>query len=127
MWRRNQSSCFACVAVRVAGRCHRDAKRLDQLAVLHAGGTGGFAGAAIEAELEMPLDARRELQPPVGDGPHQVDAAARTIVLVASFDVRRAGRRAEAAVDAVEQQVVVEDCAGVGLRRRVVAGVSHER
>ena len=55
-----------------------------------------------------------QLQPAVGDGPHQVDAAARAVVLVARLDVRRARGRAQAAVDAVEQQLVVERGAGIG-------------
>ena len=109
----------------LSGLCHRDAERLDQLAVLHAGGAGRFAGTAVEAQLEVALDARRELEPTVGHGPHQIDAAARAVVLVAGLDVRRTGRRAQTAMDAVEQQVVVEDCAGVR-GRHIVDGVGHD-
>ena len=59
-----------------------------------------------------------EFQPAVGHAAHQIDAAARAVVLVARFDVRRAGRRAQSAMDAVEQQLVVEGRAGIGGRRR---------
>ena len=41
------------------------------------------------------------VQPAVGDGAHQVDPAARTVVFVAGLDIGRAARRAEAAVDAL--------------------------
>ena len=36
----------------------RDFERLDQLAVLHAGRTGRFARAAIEAEIQVPAHVR---------------------------------------------------------------------
>ena len=49
---------FVCLALGRVGFRHGDAERLDKLAVLDARWTGGFAGAAIEAQLEMPLDAR---------------------------------------------------------------------
>ena len=39
-------------------------------------------------------------KPAVGDRAHQVDPAARAVVLVAGLDVGRAARRAEPAVDA---------------------------
>ena len=60
----------------------------------------------------MPLDARRELEPAVGHGPHQVNASARAVVLVAGFEVGRTRRRAEAAVDAVQEAVVVDRSCG---------------
>ena len=43
---------------------------------------------------------RPHRQPAVGDGPHQVDPAARAVVLVAGLDVGRAARGAKTAVDA---------------------------
>ncbi len=68
----------------------------------------------FEAEFQMATDFGRELQPTVGDGPHEVDAAAGAVVFVAEFDVGRASGGAEAAVDAVEEEFVVDASAGVG-------------
>ena len=75
-------------------------RRLDQRAVRHAGRTRGLAGAAAEAEIEMPDHLRRRLEPAVLERAHQVDAAARRVRLGAELDVRRAGGQAEPAVDA---------------------------
>ena len=96
---------------------HRHAERLDQLAVLHAGGARRFARPAIEAQLQVPPHAVVQLQLAVGHAAHQIDAPARAVVLVARLDVRRARRRAQPAVDAVEQQLVVERSAGIGCAR----------
>ena len=85
-----------------------DLERLDQLAVLDARRAGRLAGPAIEAELEVPADVGPHRQPAVGHGPHQVDPPARAVVLVAGLDVRRAARRAEAAVDAFLEVPVVD-------------------
>src|SRR3954471_21229787 len=82
---------------------HGHPKRLDQLAVLHAGGTGRFAGPAIETELQMAASLMVNRQPAIGDRPHQVDAAPRPIVFVAGFDVRWTGSRAESAMNTVEE------------------------
>ena len=68
---------------RIGGCVHRHAERLDELAVLHAGRAGRFAGAAIEAQVEMAANAVVQLQLAVGDAAHEVDAAARAVVLVA--------------------------------------------
>ena len=57
MRRWNQSSCLAASPLASSAVGHRDAERLDELAVLHAGGAGRFAGAAVEAELEVAFDA----------------------------------------------------------------------
>ena len=100
--------------VEIGSGVHRHAERLDELAVLHAGRAGGFAGAAIEAQLQMAANAVVELQLAVGDPAHQVDAAARAVVLVAQLDVRRARGGTQAAVDAVQKQLVVERGAGIG-------------
>ena len=56
----------------VADLFHRHAKRLDQLAVLHARGAGRLAGAAVEARLEVPPHVAAQRQPGVGDGAHQI-------------------------------------------------------
>ncbi len=62
---------------------HRHAEGFDQPAVLHAGRTGGFTSAAIEAEIQVPAHLRCQLEPAIGHGPHQVDSPAGTVVLVA--------------------------------------------
>ena len=90
---------------------HRQAERLDQPAVVHARGAGRLARPAVEAQLQMPLERPVGFEPAVGHQPHQVDPAARAVVLVAQFGVRRARRRTQAAVDAVEKQVVVDGAA----------------
>ena len=51
---------------------------------------------------------RRQLGPAVGHGAPEIDAAARAVVLVAGFDVGRARRQAEAAVDAVHEKFIVD-------------------
>ena len=52
----------------------------------------------------------------VGDRSHQVDAAPRTVIFISQFGIRRAGSRAEAAVDAIQKIVVVD------VRARVYRG-----
>ena len=69
-------------------------------------------------------------QPAVGHRPHQIDAAARAVVLVAQFEIRRAGRRTQPAVDAVEKQLVVDPRAGrsrASAAAMVCGGVVHRR
>ena len=102
---------------------HGDAERFDELSVLHAGGASGFARAAIEAEFQVAANSIVEFELAIGDAAHEIDAAAGALVLVARFHVGWAGGRAEAAVDAVEQQLVVECSAGIrvgGLRHGFV-------
>ena len=95
----------------VAGLLHRHAKRLDQLAVLHARGAGRLAGPAVEAQLQVP--------------PHFVRQSSRPSVTPASDRCVRAGcrsrcrsrhrwagRRAQPAMDAVEKQLIVDRRAG---------------
>src|SRR5262249_51975450 len=86
----------------------RDLERLDDPAVLHARRAGRLAGPAIEAEVEVVADVRAQPEPAVGHGAHQVDPTAGAVVLVAGLDVGRAARGAEAAVDAVRIERVVE-------------------
>src|SRR5205823_12876965 len=86
---------------------HVDAEWLDQLAVLHAGRTRGFARPAIEAEIDVPLHLLVQLDPPIGHGAHEVDAAARAVVLISQLDVGWTRRRTQAAMDAVEKQLVI--------------------
>src|SRR5207249_10065874 len=74
--------------------------RLDQRAVRHAGRTGGLAGSATEAEVEVAHHLRRRLQRTVLERPHETDAPARRVRLGAELDVRRACREAEPPVHA---------------------------
>ncbi len=107
---------------------HRHAERLDQLAVLHARGTGRLAGAAVEAQLQVPAHFAGQLQAAIGHRAHQIDAAARAVVLVPQLHIRRAAGRAQAAVDAIEKQLVVDARARValGLRgRRMIGSASR--
>ena len=92
---------------------HRHAERLDQFAVLHARRAGRLARAAVEAELQMSAHMIVQRQPAIGDRPHQIDPSPRTVVLVAGFDVRRARRRAKPAMDAIQEQTVVDARAGI--------------
>ena len=55
---------------------------LDQPVVLHARGARGHAGHAAEAAVEVLDDRVRELERPVDERAHQVDAAARRVHLL---------------------------------------------
>ena len=101
-------------AVGVVTRLHVDPKGLDQLAVLNAGGTGCFAGPAIEAEFQMPPYMLIQWQAFIGDCPHQVDTAARTVIFVSQFGVGRTSRRAKAAMDTIQEVVVINIGTRVG-------------
>ena len=90
------------------------AERLDQAAVFHARGTSRFARPAIETHVEMPPHAIGESAAAVGHHPHQLDAAARAVVLVAKLGERRATRRAQPAVNASQEQIVIDARGGVG-------------
>ena len=54
----------------VGGAFHRHAERLDQLAVLHARGASGLAGATVQAEFQMAADFIVQGQPAIGDRTH---------------------------------------------------------
>ena len=103
-----RSACARSVgAAADAGSSTMLAADVDQPAVLHARRTRRLAAAAGEAAVEMQLRLRgdrRALEHLLD----QVDAPARAVELVAEQLVRRAGRRAEAAMHARAQD-------GVGL------------
>ena len=90
------------------GALDRDLEGLDDLAVLHARRAGGFACAAVETEVQVMADLLAQTEAAVGDGAHQVDASARAVVLIRGFDIRRAARGAEAAVNAVLKEAVLD-------------------
>jgi hypothetical protein len=81
------------------------ARRLDQPVVLHAGRARSHAGHAAEAAVEVLDDRVRELDRAVDEPAHQVDPAARRVHLLVPERIRRARRQAEAAVDAVGDQL----------------------
>src|SRR5207302_818720 len=75
----------------------------QQFAIGHSAGTGRFAGAAAEAEIDVPHGGVAQREPTVLNGAHEVDAAAGRIVLVAGLQISRAGGQTEPAVDARER------------------------
>ena len=78
---------------------------IHQPAILHTGRTGGFAGAAGQAAIQVHLRLRGDLVA-FEDFLHQVDAAARTVEFVAQQLVSRTGCRAEPAMHARAQDAV---------------------
>ena len=81
------------------------ARLLDQPVVLHPGRTRADAGHAAEAAVEV-LDHRvGQIDRAVDEALHQIDPSARRVHLLVPERVRRAGRQAEAAVDAVGDQL----------------------
>ena len=79
----------------------RRARALDESVVANARGARRHAGHAPEAAVEVLGDRGVERDRSVESGVHEVDAPARRVHLLAPEDVRRAGRQAEPAVDAV--------------------------
>ena len=80
------------------------ARELDQPVVLHTRRAGGEARHAAEAAVEVLGDRPVELERPLDRRLHQPDPAARGVHLLVPQLVRRAGREAEPAVDAVGDQ-----------------------
>src|ERR1700683_2297118 len=76
---------------------------------MNARRAGGLATAAAEAQIKMARCVVVELDASFGDRLHQIDSAARRVHLASRHDVGRAGLRAEPAMNAVEEQVVVGD------------------
>ena len=76
-------------------------RRLQQLPVFHASGTRRFARATTETAIDMRLERRRlNRQTRFFDCAHQVEAAARAVVLVAGGYVSRTGLQTKPAVNA---------------------------
>ena len=103
---------------------HPNAKWLDQLPILNSRGARRLAGPAIEAKFKMTSNAVIQLELAIGDTAHEINPPARALVLIARFDVRRAGRGAQSAMHAIEQQLVIERCARI-IRRRVIFRSGH--
>ncbi len=91
----------------------------DELVVLDAGGAGGHAGHAAEAVVHVGAEVLVERGFALGGFGHHVDAAAGRVHLLAPEDVGGAGGEAEAAVDAVGEELFfggVVRVEGAGLR-----------
>ena len=92
--------------VRRTLRDDRRARVFHHLTEMHAGGAGGFAGAAIQT-LEHVLDERiGDLCPAFVERAHQVDSAARRIHLAAEYAVCRARRQTKATMNAVQVELL---------------------
>ena len=78
----------------------------DELVVLDAGGAGGHAGHAAEALVHVGAEVLVERGFALGGFGHHVDAAAGRVHLLVPEDVGRAGGEAEAAVDAVGEELL---------------------
>jgi hypothetical protein len=77
------------------------------LAILDARRTDLLAGAATETAIDVTFECSGVVfEPALSDRAHQVEAAARSIVLIASDDVGRARFQAQAAVNAGQQFVL---------------------
>ena len=84
----------------------------EQFAILDAARADGLAGAAAEAQIDVADGGVAEGETSILHGAHEMDATARRIVFVASFEIGRAGGKAEATVDAREGFLVVEEGRG---------------
>ena len=103
------------------------ARFLDERRVAHAGRARGFARHAAETGVEVTdhgVGHDVHLGPALDAGLHHVDPAARRVHLLAEQQVARAGRQAEAAVDALVHQRVErgERCEGT-----LSHGGAHDR
>ena len=85
---------------------HLDAKRLNKSAVLNSTRAGCFATATVETQIEMMADLFRQIQSTVDNGSHQINAASRTVVFVAGFDIGGTGSRTKSTVHAVQKPIV---------------------
>src|SRR5579859_6769594 len=75
------------------------ARRLHQLAVLHAGRASGLTSAAIQAKVDMLDERPAERQPALLHLDHLKDSSARGIHFQAQFAIGGARIQAETAVD----------------------------
>src|SRR5215470_19038788 len=83
---------------------------LQQRAERHSGRTRGLARAATETEIEMPNVGVGNVEPPFGDGAHEVDTAARRVHFLAENAIGGTGRQADPAVHAGSNRI---NCSGV--------------
>ncbi len=99
------------------------AGRLDQAVVLDARRARGHARHAAEAAVEVLDDGVGQRHRAVDEAAHQVDAAARRVHLLVPERVGRARRQAEAAVDAVGDQLRLHDASRSAATTRSASGL----
>ena len=92
------------------------ARCFDEVAVAHARRAGRLAGPAPEAQIEMARDVGRHPDGAVLQRLHEIDPPARRIHLGTELAVGRAGAQTEAAMDAVEKLLVLDEAADGGRR-----------
>jgi hypothetical protein len=80
----------------------------EQFGVIHAGGAGGLASEAAEAEIHFLAERPGWFELAISDGAHQRDSAARAVALDFGGVVSGAGGQAKAAVHALLHDGVVE-------------------
>src|SRR5262245_29851752 len=90
---------------------------LQQRAERHSGRTRGLARAATEAEVEMPNVGVGNVEPPFGDGAHEVDTAARRVHFLAENAVGGTGGQTDTAVHARSNRIDCSGCRESGLTR----------
>ena len=83
-------------------------RMLEQLRVVHTGGTRRHARQAAEAEIHFVRERLRRLQLAIRDGTHQRDATARAVALELGGVVGRAGGQTQPAVHALLHHGVIE-------------------
>ena len=96
----------------------RGPRIFEEVGVDHAAGTGGLAGKAGEAVVDMLDRAGGRGDPAFEHVLDQVDAAARSLELVAGQEIGRTGGVAEPAVHAGAQHLLGHLHAGIALQLR---------
>ena len=84
------------------------ARAFDEVAVLHAGRTRGFAGAATQTFIQMRNQSWCRFGAAFGEGAHQVNSSARRIGFQTFFGVSWARGKTQAAMNAIHQALMVE-------------------
>ena len=106
-------------------RCfHRHAEWFDQLAILHARGASGFAGAAIEAKFQMSPHRWFEFEASFGYCPHEMDTTARSVIFIPRFQIGGAARGTKPAMDAVQKELEIDLLARILFWH--LSGVRHD-
>ena len=78
-------------------------RRFQQLSILNSGRTRRFAGAAAEAAIDVFFERRRvDRKALLFHGPHQIDAPAWAVILVAGGDVSWTSFKTKTAMNAGE-------------------------
>ena len=109
------------------------ARLLKHPRVVHARRARRLAREAAEAEIHLVAKRLGEIEPPLGDIPHELDASARAVLFELRRVVSRARRQAQAAMDALREHAEIEILqikrlrAGRGRQRGFVGGRVHMR